>query len=102
MLNNALWHTCQGACCYRELKLLGQQPWGHTAHKQQPINRSLVAGDHVVSSAYSDSAAVFDAAVAMLADSMQQRESFISCSIPNDALSHSDSDLHRPVEIGKR
>ena len=72
----------------RGLELFGQQAGGHTTHEQEPVDGALVAHEHAVARADRDRAVIVDAALAVLAQRVQQDEGFVSGSVPGNSSWH--------------
>ena len=76
-----------------DVEFLGQQSRGHAAHEQQSVNGALIACEHRVPATGGNGPAVLDAASAMFAQSVKQRERFVGGSVPAYTSSHGKADL---------
>ena len=70
------------------------EPRGHAPHEQQAVYGALVASEHDMTSARGHRATAVNPAVAMGAERVQQRQGFVSGSVPGNSL-------HEPISIDR-
>jgi hypothetical protein len=73
-------------------EFFGQQARGHAAHEEEAVYRALLVRQHLVAVAGGNRATVFNPAIAMRPQRVQQRKRLVGSSVPRNPSCHARAD----------